>query len=64
MRTHPEMMCSGTGGFILSGIKVLPEKQQQATLVVKLALDTSKPPEMQSEGGDLSEQRGAKRDRE
>ncbi|KXZ53340.1 hypothetical protein GPECTOR_7g1234 [Gonium pectorale] len=23
-RTHPEMTCSGTGGFILSGIKVVP----------------------------------------
>lgn len=23
MRTHPQMMCSGTGGFILSGFKVL-----------------------------------------
>ena len=25
MRTHPEMMCSGTGGYVLSGIKVLAE---------------------------------------
>ncbi len=23
-RTHPEMMCAGTGGFLLSGITVLP----------------------------------------
>lgn len=28
-RTHPEMVCSGTGGFILSGYKVCPDAGQQ-----------------------------------
>lgn len=30
MRTHPEMTCSGTGGYILSGIRALPDDGPQA----------------------------------
>lgn len=30
MRTHPHMTCSGTGGFVLTGIAVAPEGTRAA----------------------------------
>ena len=75
MRTHPEMMCSGTGGYVLSGIKVLAEacsgkgvvpvgaQAAAAVPVVPVGAQTAAaaPPAVSSDSA--ADQRGVKRDR-
>lgn len=71
MRTHPEMMCSGTGGYVLSGIKVLAEgssgsgggKGGVVPVAVQAASTVSPAVASAAVPSDSADQRGVKRDR-
>ncbi|GAX79292.1 hypothetical protein CEUSTIGMA_g6733.t1 [Chlamydomonas eustigma] len=53
MRTHPEMMCSGTGGYILSGIKVCTS--DGSTPLTGDSLYSSKPSSIHTLGAGATE---------
>ncbi|GLI64625.1 hypothetical protein VaNZ11_007943 [Volvox africanus] len=69
-RTHPNMACSGTGGYILSGIKVIPpnaypmELQLQNLCSKPVPLDIRQPQLLRQQLPSQQQQQNRKPDRE